>query len=170
MSCDGRQSSKESIEKAVTEYTKNQTSSDLINYYPKQYTETSKDTLIGKQLLVKVRNYSLMHQNVLIASNKTNRSSRTDYHRVFESEISIQFATKQVYNTLITTEKFKPIHSDLFWDNATLEHVWLNQAETNSKFARFHISFINPQTNNYKLFQMVVDMEGKEQFNLIEES
>ena len=168
--CDGRESAKESLEKSVSNFNESQGKVMFDYYYPEAYTETINDTIISNSLIVRVKNYSLMQKNVLLAKIGEDRFGQSKYHRAFESEITIHSSSKLIFNTIINADEFIPNLSDHFWDNATLEHVWLNQDESTSELASFHISFINPQTNKYKLYQMLIDMNGERKLNLLEDS
>ena len=83
MSCDGRQSQRESLQNALNDFNKNQTPIDVIEYYPKEYTEIVTDTIISNTLEVKIKNYTLMDKQIPLIS-KSNEA-----HRVFESEVEV---------------------------------------------------------------------------------
>ena len=121
MSCDGRQSQRESLQNALNDFNKNQTPIDVIEYYPKEYTEIVTDTIISNTLEVKIKNYTLMDKQIPLIS-KSNEA-----HRVFESEVEVFASSTSVFKTIINAELFATQQDTPFWNHATLEHVWVNQ-------------------------------------------
>lgn len=164
MSCDGRQSHRESLESAVSEFNKKQTSIEVIKYYPKEYTEIVTDTIISNTLEVKIKNYTLMDKQIPLLS-KSN-----EVHRVFESEVEVFAASTSVFKTIINAELFATQKDTPFWNHATLEHVWVNQDLSTVKEVFLEVSFLNPITKNFKLYRMTIDTSGKHQIHLIEET
>ncbi|MEO8774320.1 MAG: hypothetical protein ABI263_08330 [Gelidibacter sp.] len=61
------------------------------------------------------------------------------------------------------------MEADLFWDSATLQHVWVNQELSNIDDIILDISFINPKNDAYKVYRMSIDSHGHQTLNLIEE-
>ena len=90
-------------------------------------------------------------------------------HRIFESDIVISTPTKEILSTHISAEQFKLYNADAFWNNATLQHVWVNQDLSTSENIKLDISFINPHNNSYKLYRMSIDENGHQKIDFIEE-
>lgn len=168
-SCNGRKSKIDLINGAVSEFNNNQRLIDIKDYYPKQYTETKTDSIISKTFRVHVKNYSLMNQEVLIKQSIKNRSKTSQFHRVFESEIIVAVDDKIIYSKHISVEKFRDFESTEFWNNATLEHVWVNQEHSNTEHLSLGISLINPKNKAFKLYEILIDKSGNERLILIED-
>jgi hypothetical protein len=164
MSCDGRQSQRESLQNALNDFNKKQTSIDVIKYHPKEYTEIVTDTIISNTLEVKIKNYTLMDKQIPLIS-KSN-----EVHRAFESEVEVFASSTSVFKTIINAELFATQKDTPFWNNATLEHVWVNQDLSTAKEVFMDVSFLNPITKDFKLYRMSVDVSGKHQIHLIEET
>lgn len=162
MSCDGRQSQRESLETAVSEFNKKQTPIATVKYHPKEYTEIVTDTIISNVLEVKIKNYTLMDKHISLNSN--------EMHRVFESEVEVFAATTSVFKTIINAELFATQKDSPFWSQATLEHVWVNQDLSTIREVFLDVSFLNPITKDFKLYRMTVDTSGKHYIHLIEET
>lgn len=77
-------------------------------------------------------------------------------------------ASKDVFRTHISAKQFKLLDSDLFWNTATLQHVWVNQDLSTVDDIILDMSFINPKNNAYRLYRMSIDLYGQESVNLIE--
>jgi hypothetical protein len=170
-SCDGRKSKIDRINDAVSEFNNNnnQRLIDIKDYYPEQYTETKTDSIISKTFRVYVKNYSLMNQEVLIKQSIKNRSKTSQFHRVFESEIIVAVNDKIIYSKHISVEKFRDFESTAFWNNAILEHVWVNQEHSNTENLSLSISLINPKNKAFKLYEILIDKSGNERLILIED-
>ena len=164
MSCDGRQSQRESLENAVSEFNKKQTTIETLKYHPKEYTEIVTDTIISNALEVKIKNYTVMDKHIALNSNPN------EMHRVFESEVEVFAATTSVFKTIINAELFATQKDSPFWNQATLEHVWVNQDLSTVKEVFLDVSFLNPITKDFKLYRMTVDTSGKHHIHLIEET
>lgn len=59
---------------------------------------------------------------------------------------------------------------DPFWDNATLQHAWVNQELSNTNSVTLDFSFINLQNHNYKLYRMAIDADGHHSVTMIEQN
>ena len=164
MSCDGRQSQRESLENAVSKFNNKQTPVTAVKYHPKDYTDIVTDTIISNALEVKIKNYTLMDKHISLNSNPK------ELHRVFESEVEVFAASTSVFKTIINAELFATQKDSPFWNQATLEHVWVNQDLSTIKEVSLDVSFLNPITKDFKLYRMTVDTFGKHHIQLIEET
>ena len=169
MSCNGKQTKKEALERAVSEFNLKNNHLGRVNYHPEAYVEIVTDTIISNSITVRIKNYSLLDEQILI-SEATNPTSKTlKYQRVFESEINISTASKDILTTHISAKMFKMMDADPFWDHATLQHTWVNQELSIVNDIKLDISFINPKNDAYKLYRMSIDSNGHKTINLIEE-
>lgn len=169
LSCDGRQTKKESLERAVATYNFKNTPLKVATYHPESYVEIITDTLISNSVKVRVKNFSLLDQQILVSETTDESSENLKYQRVFESEIKISTATKDILNAHISAKQFKATIDDPFWNTATLQHVWVNQELSNAKTIKLDMTFINPKNEAYKLYRMSVDINGQQTLYLIEE-
>jgi hypothetical protein len=168
-SCNRPESQRENLQNSISEFSKKYTKLNTVTYYPESYTEVKTDSIIANTFKVSIKNYSKMDSQILLNSETHDTKTKTNYHRVFESEINIALATKPLFSTTINAEDFKDASQPEFWNNATLEHVWVNQETSNAKAINLGISIINPKNKAYKLYELVVDKSGKQNLNLIEE-
>ena len=168
-SCDGRQTKKESLERAISEFNLNDSPIEFVSYHPEAYAEIVTDTIISNSTKITIKNYSLLDEQILISDPTDATSKKIKYQRVFESEISISTASKDIFSTHISAKQFKTMDSDPFWDGATLQHAWVNQELSTSSDIIMDISFINPKSDTYKIYRMTVDSYGQQTLNLIEE-
>ncbi|WP_027125145.1 hypothetical protein [Gelidibacter mesophilus] len=169
LSCDGRQTKKEALERAVSEFNLKSTPLELATFHPKGYVEIVTDTIIGNGINVHIKNYSLLAEQILVSNSTEDSSKNASYQRVFESEITISSAFKDIFSTHISARQFKAFDKDQFWDHATLQHTWVNQELSTDNLIRLDISFINPKNKTYKLYRMSIDNFGQQTLNLVEE-
>ena len=169
LSCDGRQTKKESLERAISEFNLKTKPIEIVSYYPETYTEIVTDTIISSKTKVTIKNYSVLDENILIPDLTDPPSRKIKYQRVFESDISISTASKAIFTAHISAKQFKIMDPDPFWDEATLQHAWVNQELSTISDIVMDISFINPKNEAYKIYRMTVDSYGQQTFNLIED-
>ena len=169
LSCDGRQTKKEALQLAVSKYKIKTTPLEVVTFNPKAYVEIVTDTLISNSIMVRIKNYTLLDEQILVSNITDVISTQINYQRVFESEINISTASKDILRTHISAKQFKTIDADPFWDAATLQHAWVNQELSTIKDIKLDISFVNPKNNAYKLYRMSIDSYGQQTLNLIEE-
>lgn len=168
LSCNGRKTKKESMEQAISAFNLKSTPVQRNTYSPESYVEIVTDTIISNSIKVRVKNYSLLDEQVLISEAVSGVTKEVNYQRVFESEISISTATKDILNTHISAKQFKAIDADPFWDNATLQHAWVNQELSSAEHITLDITFINPKSDTYKFYRMSINSKGQQTLNLIE--
>ncbi|MFD2914347.1 hypothetical protein [Psychroserpens luteus] len=168
-SCDSRKSKIDRINDAVLEFNNREKLIDLKDYYPDSYTETKTDSIISKTFKVSVKNYAVMDQEILIKQTVKNLNKTSQFHRVFESDIVVAVEDKIIYSRHISAEKFRDFEASDFWNNATLEHVWVNQEASNTEKLSLGISIINPKNKAYKLYEILIDKSGNERLTLIED-
>ena len=169
-SCNRPESKRENLQKSITEFSKQHADLNIVTaYYPKTYTEVKTDSIIANAFKVSIRNYSKMDAQILVGSETIATKTKLNYHRVFESEIHVALASKTIFNTTINAEGFKNSLEPDFWNNATLEHVWVNQEASNGQEIYISLSFINPKNKTYKLYELMIDRLGKQHLKLTEE-
>ncbi|MEY8848935.1 hypothetical protein AB9K26_08970 [Psychroserpens sp. XS_ASV72] len=159
-SCNHKGSSREQLQNAIEDFSKKQTTLENISYFPENYTEVQTDSLIANSFKVSIKNYSIMDKDILLKSSRKHNEINLEYHRVFESEIKIVHENKTILETIINAQGFKQNSEDVFWNDATLEHVWVNQQQSNKDQLFLNISFLNPKSKAYKLYEFVVFSDG----------
>ena len=169
LSCDRRGSAREHLQNSISEFNKKQTNIDIVTFYPQTYTEVKTDSIISNTFKVNIKNYSKMDSQIVLSTKRIENKTKINYHRIFESNINIDIASNNLLNTTISAENFKGSSSSKFWNNATLEHVWVNQEASNTQEVNLSISFINPLSKAYKLYELTVNTKGEQRINLIEE-
>lgn len=169
LSCNGKPTKKEALERAVFEFNQRNSNVEIIAYHPETYTEVVTDTIIANKTKVHIKNYSLLDEHILVSKTTDAVSKKINYQRVFASEIHISIASKDILSTHLSTKQFKTLVADPFWDHATLQHTWVNQELSNITNIVLDISFINPRNQAYKLYRMSVNVDGHQTINLIEE-
>lgn len=169
LNCNGRQTKKEALERAVAEYNIKHSVLNTYTLSPEAYVEVVTDTLIANTISVHIKNYSLIDEQVLRSNPRHHTPKEMSYQRVFESEVSISIASKDIFRTHISAKHFKTRYSDPFWENATLQHVWVNQELSTTQDITLDITFIDPLNTSYKLYRMAVNTSGHHTIDLVEE-
>lgn len=169
MSCDQRNSKNEHLKHAISEFNKKQRSLHINTYYPEHYTEINTDSIISNTFKVSLKHFTSENQNILLKQTREQRNTKQEFHRVFECDLVVSVSDKIILKERISAETFRDNHPSTFWNNATLEHVWVNQDLSNKNKLSLGISFINPKTNAFKHYEMHIDNKGNERLILIED-
>lgn len=167
-SCNHKGSSREQLQNAIEDFSKKQSTVENVTYFPEKYTEIQTDSLIANSFKVSIKNYSLMDKDILLKRSTKNNEIKLEYHRIFESEIKIVHENKIIMETIINAQGFKEYSDDIFWNDATLEHVWVNQQQSNKNQLYLNVSFLNPKSKAYKLYGLVVFTDGNKMVELKE--
>lgn len=169
VSCDQRGSTREKLQNSIAEFSKKQTVIETATYFPERYTEVKTDSLIANTFKVSIKNYSLMDSEILVSQTRSQHEKISNYHREFVSDIKVFHHSKSIFNTTLSAVQFKDNFDQTFWNTATLEHVWVNQEQSNTKTLHLNIAFKNIKQQTHKIYELVLNTEGKQQLHLIEE-
>lgn len=169
ISCDGRKSRSEALKSSIKDFNEKQADVVVVSYYPKDYTEVVTDTIICNSVNVHIKNYSRLDKSLLISVNDKTKPKSKKEHRVFESDVVVSTPTRELLKIHISAEQFKSIDPDIFWNHATLQHVWVNQELSTIDYIKLDMSFINPSNNSYKIYRMSINKSGQKETSLIEE-
>ena len=168
-SCDRRTSKKEHLEQAVIEFNKNLKSYNVTNYYPESYTEIKTDSLIANTFEVSVKNFTAMDDGILINKSLENYKNITNYHRVIKADILVTVKDKIIYKKQLSAKSFRDFSDSKFWQNTTLEHVWVNQELSTTQNVSLSVSFVDPKSKAFRLYELRIDKNGNERLTLIED-
>jgi len=170
MSCDHRTSAKERLEISIAEFGKKQTALKVQSFYPESYTEVKTDSIIANTFKVSISNYSNMNKNLVLTETNSEKNKISKLHRVFESDVLIAVNDKLIFQQHLSAADFKDTTISDFWNNATLEQIWVNQEQSNQTELLLGVSIINPKSKAYKYYEMRFDHAGKKSIQLIEEN
>jgi len=166
--CDQKTSKKEQLEKSVAEFKQSFELTETKRIYPEFQTRIETDSLIANTFKVKIENYSTVDSFIALPHNSTEH--KFTHHRTYKSDILVMVKDDLVLKRHISAANFSLNSSKGFLDKATLEQVWVNQERSDSEFLSLGISFVNPISKAYKLYEMRIDKLGNETINLIEET
>ena len=158
--CDGRQTQKQALDKAISEFNKKEQATTIVKYVPERYTEIQTDTIIENDFQVKITNKSLMNTNILSSESTVDNRKTTLYHRIFQSEIKVYHKNKMVFDQTLSAKRLQRQFPELINDQTTLEHTWVVLEESSKDLATIAISFLNPKTDDHKLLKLSIGSKG----------
>ncbi len=129
-SCEGRTTRSQALSEDIQKFKKD-TVIENVSYYPEDYTETVNDTILSNGYNIKVKFFSDMQQSITKAYTKDDIKIKNIY-REFNSEISVSFKSKTIFNQLIDKE-FLIQNVDISYQNLKnfrLENMWVDQEES----------------------------------------
>lgn len=168
LSCDKRNSKSEHLKRAVSEFNTKFQPLPLKTYYPEYYTEIKSDSIIANTFKVSLKHYS-SDASIPIKKDVESPIKEQQFHRIFECDMIVSYQDNIIVDKRISAALFSDKNKDSFWQNATLEHVWVNQEFSNRTKLYLGISFVDPNSKAFKLYEMSIDHYGNEQLKLIEE-
>lgn len=166
-SCSYSDTRKERLNNAVSEFNKKIKSIYINSYYPEEYVEIKTDSIISNTFEVSIKNFASSNEYIFIKSNIKDHTRTSEFHKIFKSEIHVQVSDRTIYDKLLIATTFDPLSDSKFWNNATLEHVWIDQINSSSERLTLNVSFINPLDDSFKLYELQIDMNGNETKRLI---
>lgn len=169
-SCNNSTSKQDRLKQAVSEFNKKETQTNLQSMSPERYVEIQTDSIISQTFKVSIKNYSNMNQSISAEELFTHKSAKIKMQRVFESDIIVSVKDQVVFAKHISSELFRTLQPSAFWENATLEHVWVNQERSDATTLSLGISMVNPKNKAFKMYEMIIDQLGHETLHLIEEN
>lgn len=162
MSCDGRQSQRESLEAAVTKFKDSVGTIEVIKYFPEEYSENVTDTILSNGYRVIIKTFSDMEHQVVQEFRKDTIVNK-HYYRDYKSIVTIYKNDKEILSKNI--DKSNLYNENLLEDddlkNVILQGVSLNQADTQSEHLKIDIWFCKPETDDCLNFKLSVDSDGK---------
>ncbi|MBO6606288.1 hypothetical protein [Psychroserpens sp.] len=169
-SCSYSETKNERFNRAITEFNKKVKSIELNNYYPNSYTEVKTDSIIANTFDVRIKTFSAATGYILIETTTNNHLTEQLFHKDFYSEIKVHVSDRIVYQKQLKASLFDRASDPIFWDNATLEHVWIDQWSSNTNSLALHVSLMNPLENTFKLYEIRIDRLGNETMRLINQN
>ncbi|SDB41544.1 hypothetical protein SAMN03097699_1199 [Flavobacteriaceae bacterium MAR_2010_188] len=162
---DGRDNHQKIIKKEFKEIENFKSNTEDISIFPDSYVEVETDTIIGQSFSTKITNRSLKASRLLLKGEKPNQ-----YVQNFEADISVCISQEEIFKLNVTADNFELKENDSFWKNATLQHSWVEQDLSTEENLVMKISFLNPHSNYYKMYQLEVEKDGKHKLKLVEEN
>lgn len=154
-SCDGRYKQKDSQKIAVEKFIRATHNLEAVSLIPEYPAAIVTDTIISSQIKVHIKTNTIDNE-VLKIRSQTNQAITA--YRKNESYIEITNNDHLVFSKNIDIEMF--ITTDVFWNSAILESVWVNEFESNNQEVYLDIVYKNPVTNSYRFFEMLVQKDG----------
>lgn len=129
-SCEGRKTQYQSLSEDIEEFKKLNVI-EKVSYYPEDYTETVNDTILNNGYKIQVKYFSDMQKSIEKEYTKDDIKFR-NYYREFNSEVSISFKSKTIFNQLIDKEFLSQKGNIPYqkFKNLRLENMWIDQTES----------------------------------------
>ena len=165
MSCDGRQSQRESLEAAVTKFKDSVGIIEVIKYFPEEYSENVTDTILSNGYRVKIKSFSDMEHYVTQEFIKDTIVNK-HYYRDYKSIVTIYRNDEEILSKEIDKSSFfkQNLLDEVDLKNVILQGVSLNQSDfqSNTNFLQIDIWFCKPETDDCLNFKLSIDSDGKE--------
>lgn len=171
-SCDGRKTKKEFLDQAVVNYNLKYQTSEIANYKSNDTFRMVSDTIFSNNFSVHIENYSLPDHRFLLSQTLNKNSVLiSNYRQTHKADIDVIFEGRTIMSTTVSGEKLRFKFTDfLFWEDASLQHAWVNQDLSTDDKIMIDISVANLLYNSYKLFRMSIGKNGQYNINLIDQN
>ncbi|WGD34651.1 hypothetical protein [Olleya sp. YS] len=156
VSCDGRDRIHKTPQEVLIENKLLDSFSENIKYFPKEYVESTTDTVLSNGFRVKIKTYTDM-ENAVLQSFTVDTIKNRHYFREVISEVVVFKENKQVFKQNIDDTFLSVIDTDYIINEMYLDEE--KSLETNN----LHLiaSLCIPRTVNCPVYSIIIDKYGK---------
>lgn len=154
LSCDGRDRVYQTNTEVLAKHNLLQSFSKKTTLIPESYTRIETDTILSNQFRIKLAYYSLADRLEITRNNDT------QLYANFEAQLQVTCANNILLNETINKALFKRFNSIIDWDDAIMQHVWIDYESASENNVQLNVSFYTPKTGNYKDFCLTIDRKG----------
>lgn len=156
-SCDGRYKLKSSKPEAVKTFSAKTQNETVIKYIPNKIAEIEVDTLIYNKTNIKIYSKLNKHDVVTVPTESSNPSTVLAYQNA-QTTVLVQQKDRELFNKSIDKTLFD--NTDLFWNYAVLESVWVNEEQSSANSIVLDVVFKNPVLKIERLCYLIVNENG----------
>ncbi|TPV31551.1 hypothetical protein FJ651_15305 [Paucihalobacter ruber] len=156
-SCDGRYKLKSSKPEAVKTFSAKTQNETVIKYIPNKIAEIEVDTLIYNKTNIKIYSKLNKHNVVNVPAESSNPSTVLAYQNA-QTTVLVQQEDRELFNKSIDKTLF--YNTDLFWNYAVLESVWVNEEQSLANSIVLDVVFKNPVLKIDRLCYLIVNENG----------
>ena len=139
---------------------KDKHASESVSYYPEDYLEIKKDTLLSNGLRIKLRTYSNMHKSITKTTVTDNINFITKY-REFENYVVFEYDNKVVFERRIDKAFINNYTTEALDDDFLLIGAWINEeASMFSDRANIDLQYCNINSDNCKSYNLRISKYG----------
>jgi len=129
-------------------------------YFPEEYTEVVTDTIIDNKINISIKSYTDMNNNVL-NEFKIDTIHYKYFYREIISDLVITLDGKTIFNETIDKSNFKDKEDKLFWEEAIMLGLYLDDTQTTNKHLYFNVSFCMIESETCKDYNLIIDNKGE---------
>ena len=160
LSCDGRYRAHLSNAEVLKENKLLSSFSEKLKFTPKQSINIETDTILSNNFQVKLKYYSL-ETNSIVKTYKTKNGSLINHtFKNFEAQIQILNKNNIISQNLIDKHLFYQFETISYWENAIMQHPWIDYNNSKKNSVSIIVSFNIPNTINYKDFSLTINENG----------
>ncbi|MDN3667473.1 hypothetical protein ACFFU1_05965 [Algibacter miyuki] len=160
MSCDGRNRMHQSNREVLESANLLESFSTRVYFVPQEEVKIHTDTIMSSGFHVKL-NYNSIEGQFVSKTEVTKGKTQTKIHfKNFEAQLSVLKQGQLLTHSLINKSLFKEYATPDFWEQAIMQHVWLNHEQSTAEMVCLNTSFRILNTNTFKDFSILIDTFG----------
>jgi len=159
-SCDGKERARYTPEEKLEQSELSDSFFLQEKYLPDEYSEVVTDTIINDKISISIKSYTDMNNNVL-NEVKIDTIHYKHYYREIISDLNIVLDGKTIFSETIDKSYFKDNEDKLFWKEAIMLGLYLDDEQTTNKHAYFNVSYCMIESEICKDYNLIIDDKGK---------
>jgi len=129
-------------------------------YQPEEYSEVVTDTIINNNINISIKTYTDMSHNIL-NEFKIDTIHYKHFYREIISNLIITIDGKTIFNDTIDKSNFINNENNLFWKDALMLGLYLNDTQTTKESLYFNVSFCMIESEICQDYGLIIDNNGK---------
>ncbi|MBD0833701.1 hypothetical protein [Aestuariibaculum sediminum] len=159
--CDGRSRAHMSNASVLKEDNLYKSFTEELKFIPEQPVVITTDTLLDSGFRVKLNYHSLENNLLEKRTQNINDSTTFSYYKKFEAHIQVYKNNENIVNTIIENSLFSSFENYLFWENAIMQYLWVDQENSDINGVELKTAFHIPETDIYKDFIIKISESGR---------
>ena len=158
-SCEGRKTSSNALKESVKMF-KAEYALESVSYYPEDYHEIKKDTLLSNGFRIKLKTYSNMQKSIVKTTVTDNIDHITNY-REFENYVVFEYGNTVVFEQHIDKAFINKHISEVLDDDFLLIGAWINEeASMFSGRANIDLQYCEINSDKCKSYNLRISKHG----------
>ena len=166
-SCDGRERAQNNNKENLEHSKLSDSFFVQTKYFPQEYSETITDTILSNGFRVTIKFYSDMYKNVL-NDFKIDTINYKHYYREFKGDLKVVKKGKTIFNKTIDKSFFTDKLNEMFWKNAIMGDILLDENLVTNKHLYINVFFCIPESEICKNYNIIIDAYGASKIEELE--
>lgn len=158
-SCDGKDRARQTNEEKLKQSNLSDSFFVQEKYFPEEYSEVITDTIINNNI-INIKSFTDMNNNVL-NEIKIDTILYKYFYREIKSNLIIKREGETIFSETIDKSYFNDDEDNLFWKEALMLGLYIDEAKTTDKQIYFNVSYCMIESETCKDYNLIIDNKGE---------